>query len=460
MITLLLVIQMMMATDAYVKDFGLRKILQNKLFLPCNTELRMSPFPDASEIAKQQRETYQSLHEYHEGNWRGKAKSFLITDDVMAGILDVKEMSYQTSIGIRRFEEDNDAYGSLQETLSWDDHNNTKITIRETLLSESMDVDSVDSSYSCDLAFQKGDLPSDISGTHSLVKFGIEHCLAVSDYERMRCFLLYGVEDELIRVVICDESKLVTEKNLDDTSIIPDDRMEQLQNTISSSTTKDAKEVEENNVRRVLINLFSLVSGVWLGDGVIRDHSLSHLKKKKNINGFAKWSMGVQKLTTLYTWDYQKSIQERNTFGRCIGAALSSQIPNISVGNVIDTSYSRTKRIQDRMTLIDFELATYVTFVSGSVLIKAPRILSFSHVKDELQPFYTEFAVFQKSDNNNVLRAVQSKRDVNEVISQSKLSSSEIVCSKLTRFYDSSGRLSQGASSFFTRKEIDTRKKN
>lgn len=100
----------------------------------------------------------------------------------------------------------------MKETFEWsesssenEDNTSDFIKIKSIQLAESADVDSVDGSYSIDIPLL--DLPPIISGTNMLVKFGIEHSLAISDNDRARCFLLYGMDDQLSRIVICNERK-------------------------------------------------------------------------------------------------------------------------------------------------------------------------------------------------------------------------------------------------------------
>ena len=44
-------------------------------------------------------------------------------------------------------------------------------------------------------------VPNALIGTEVIVKFGVEHCLAISDNERVKMYALYGMDDYLINVV-------------------------------------------------------------------------------------------------------------------------------------------------------------------------------------------------------------------------------------------------------------------
>ena len=153
-------------------------------------------------------EAIESLTTYHEGSWSGKARSFTVVPDVAAGIVKRKASpEYQVSVKLGLNIKDRDF--SLTETFSWDEN---KISSRSLSLNEcNVDVDSVDASYSLDSSLP--DFPSAISGTDKLCQFVIEHCIAASEERRMRCFLLYGVDQSLQRIVVCEETRIEQDQN-------------------------------------------------------------------------------------------------------------------------------------------------------------------------------------------------------------------------------------------------------
>ena len=106
-------------------------------------------------------EAVESLVNYHEGTWSGKARSFTVVPDVAAGIVKRKKSpDYKVSakIGLNIKERD----FSLTETFSWDED---KISSRTLSLNEcNVDVDSVDASYSLDATLPDFPSGSDLKG--------------------------------------------------------------------------------------------------------------------------------------------------------------------------------------------------------------------------------------------------------------------------------------------------------
>lgn len=392
----------------------------------------------------------------------------------------------------------------MKETFEWsesssenEDNTSDFIKIKSIQLAESADVDSVDGSYSIDIPLL--DLPPIISGTNMLVKFGIEHSLAISDNDRARCFLLYGMDDQLSRIVICNERKLTDyDENIKDSSEVSEmvdsimnrmnlqgdeavdsitnpnissegsisksqDRLSQLQNAISKS---NASIDESCSISRYPINIFALVGGVWLGDTVNHEHARANQKKgfgkaasKKNTSrtktsgltdGFAEWSTGVQKVAMKFQWDYGKVIRQKMSYGNAMGVPISNALPLVSTGEVIlnemmsrgsPLSNTSTKSVNQRMTYIDFDSGAYAACIIGSVFIKAPKTLSFSFKTGKMQNCHTEFAVFQKRDNKSYNASTNNPNDGKP---------SELFCSRQTRIYGGDGRLLQTSSSFFS----------
>jgi hypothetical protein len=178
-----------------------------------------------------------SLADYHEGEWKGRARSFTVTPDVAAGIVQRKlSPEYTVLVNLSSSGSSIDPSTkkatpqaelvtsaiSLSETVSWDD----KLSLRSIPLFTSsgsqqqvysvgdLDVDDVDASYSLDLT-KPTDFPSILSGLSGKngdhtkrIQFVVEHCIAVGEDHRCRCFAIYGEDESLLRVVIADEKRI------------------------------------------------------------------------------------------------------------------------------------------------------------------------------------------------------------------------------------------------------------
>merc|ERR1711862_140284 len=185
-------------------------------------------------------------------------------------------IEYITDINILSSSHDNLSFGKIQETISWKDKNDImKVSIRNIELSKSFDVDSVDSSYSCEfLLNNNGDdtsnIPSILSGIKNKknIKFCIEKCLVTSENDRTRCFLLYDDTYCLFRIVICYETRVIDDNDDDNnkysSSSNDSDAMNQLEQML-----------EQQKLIPYPITIFTLVSGTWLGDIIIRNHQLT-----------------------------------------------------------------------------------------------------------------------------------------------------------------------------------------
>jgi hypothetical protein len=147
-----------------------------------------------------------SLAGYHQGEWKGRARSFTVTQDIAAGVVQRKTSSeYNVCVKLAT---DNIAGGAitLSEVISWDD----KISHRSIPLL-TCDVDDVDASYSLDS--NPTDFPTVLAGTNKVCQFVVEHCIAAGEDRRCRCFAIYGVDDSLIRVVVADEHRIKREND-------------------------------------------------------------------------------------------------------------------------------------------------------------------------------------------------------------------------------------------------------
>lgn len=146
-------------------------------------------------------EAIRSLADFHHGEWQGTANSFSVTADVAAGVVQRKVSSaYNVSVKLGM---DAGRQFSLTETISWDD----RIALRSLPLRGcNLDVDSVDASYSLDSTLP--DFPTGLSGTDKPYQWIIEHCIAAGEDRRARCFAMYGIDQSLTRVVVCNEERL------------------------------------------------------------------------------------------------------------------------------------------------------------------------------------------------------------------------------------------------------------
>jgi len=463
--------------------------------------------PNPEEMKQQKGEALQSLSDFNDGVWSGVATSFSVTSDVAAGITRRKvSKPYKASVSTQ-FGLGGDGL-KIVETLQWESdlknsEGGTCLSTRSIPIGVSTDVDSVDGSYSCDEMIFK--MPSAITGTESLIKFAIEHSLAISDDERMRCFLLYGVESQLVRVMICQERRVKDDgkaNNIAGTTLsdeeeiaadinnlvneiagkisgsgmagglgfgssedseelkggvteesTPEDKLDRLKKSLRSSLEQEDAKSFHNKIIPYQVDMFSLTTGVWLGDAVIRDHkevkssgkgfeTQSRSKAKNFGDGFAEWSLGVQKAAFQFLWDFDESVRHVISWGRSMGARTDDNMPVSSVGVMNDKLMSRRLKPEERMIYIDYDMGKYAGFIVGSVYIKAPRFLTFSETKSDIaSPFFTEVVMFQKRTGPDESPGRNIEFD-----------DTEIFCSRMTRLYTKDGELSQGCTSFFVLK--------
>mmetsp|Transcript_33872 Transcript_33872/g.82108 ORF Transcript_33872/g.82108 Transcript_33872/m.82108 type:complete len:549 (-) Transcript_33872:59-1705(-) len=434
-------------------------------------------------------EAIRSLCDFHEGQWEGTATSFSISPDVAAGIVK-RETSPKFKVAVKLGLDANRQF-SLTETFEWEE----KLSSRSLVLNDcNMDVDSVDASYSLDLSLP--DFPAEITGTDKLNQFAIEHCIAASDDRRTKCFAFYGLDQSLQRIVVTTENRikdtappppsptngaptngapndqltardlLEMESDIDrlvekitgnmegeppssSPTPTPSSPLEQLGKSMSS--TDGAKPLTSHD-----INLLELSSGVWLGDAIIRDmptvpESPAGGRGKGFGSGtptsdtikpaFGSWDVGVQKIAWRWMWNFGEEIRQVVDIGKAMGAGLTKTMTKSLGGNVcVNEGLSRRIPKDQRMVYIDWS-GDMVGFLSGPVSIQVPRYLNFDKVttKDPKKPFFTEFCLYQSTDEGPVEIA-----DVEEA----KLP--EVCCSKLSRVYNYAGQLKQGISSFYT----------
>jgi hypothetical protein len=152
-------------------------------------------------------EAVQSLANFHVGSWRGTAQSFGVSADVAAGILvRRKSPSYTAHMTLT-------SSNTWEEKIEWmlkdDSDTIPEPSVRSiNFAASNMDVDAVDASYSLDVTLP--DLSSTLVGSDQLQQFLVEHCIAVSDNHRSRLLALYSATDQsLLRVVVCEETRMV-----------------------------------------------------------------------------------------------------------------------------------------------------------------------------------------------------------------------------------------------------------
>ena len=460
------------------------------------TKLYQTPsLPSFEELNQQKSEALTSLSSFHDGTWINfnGALSFSITSDVTAGICNkIYSPPYKTTISTRLGIGGSSSSGSsgsnnngevlkLVETLSWDqpnqmdqrrddddsvtqstiitnDNNNTNAIIGNTFfgracpLGNTMDIDSVDGSYSLhsnnyfletndidnnddnnnNIMIDKENktksnnnnissssssssscaLPMAISGIdNKIVTSIVEHCLVTNENERCRCFLLYSKtglygngsnsnddqskqEERLVRVVICDERKVVdVDSNKVDllqlaeeekSSQMGDSRLDQLAAAMGNPT------LQNQIMDRCPVSLMTLSLGPWLGDSVIRDKSYNDLlptsptkssnkgfgtpkkvstSQNQQGGGFAEWVIGVQKVAMEYKWDYGSTVRHCLEFGKSMGIYCENW-PLSSTGTIFEERMSRRLSPEERTVYIDYDMGSYCGFVVGSVYVK------------------------------------------------------------------------------------------
>ena len=444
-------------------------------------------------------EAIESLTTYHEGSWSGKARSFTVVPDVAAGIVKRKASpEYQVSVKLGLNIKDRDF--SLTETFSWDEN---KISSRSLSLNEcNVDVDSVDASYSLDSSLP--DFPSAISGTDKLCQFVIEHCIAASEERRMRCFLLYGVDQSLQRIVVCEETRIEQDQNSvprkteaeNGNQLTARDLLE-MQSDVDhlvdkitgnnkeddkgETTRADSSESESSRLNRLEeslsstdseaqklslhdISLLELSSGVWLGDAIIRDiptvksspmergqgfgTSSREASKSKKIRSFGSWTIGVQKIAFRLMWNFGEEIRQVVDVGKAMGAELVACMSQSLSGTVcVNESLKRRMPKEDRMVYMDWTGDNMVGFLLGSAYIHAPRYLNFNEAATG-KPFFTEFCLYQGTEKILKDKQPLSAEDEEEN------GLPELCCSKISRVYNFEGQLKQGCTSFYTFKRF------
>jgi hypothetical protein len=511
-----------------MSTLGSRKILQIGVLLQgILSDAFLSPIRRSHEplilwssSQEQGVEALRSLVDFHEGRWKGKARSFSVVPDTAAGIVQ-RKTSPEYEISVKFGGKGNRNDYSLTETFSWDEG---KIKPRSLLLSEcNLDVDVVDASYSLDVSLP--DLPSDIVGTDELSQFAIEHCISASEDKRMRCFVLYCMDQKLQRVVVCEETRVVAE----DTSNIQTQLQSASQSPGSQLTVKDLLEMEndvdrlvdkitlnmktgadtsstspkepssksnqgqvqlaaeslfeklgqsmsssDDNSRKLTLHdlsLLELSSGVWLGDAIVRNNpqvpdgtisqrsgsgfgaEASLASSKPTKQGFASWSVGVQKLAWRLMWNFGEEIRQVVDAGKALGDNLAACLMQSTGGSVcVNESLSRRMAKEDRMVYIDWAASNSVGFLVGPVYLYVPRYLNFEQKGSNPKPFYTEFAFCQSTSGDSIRNLPPPNLGSN--MDEESLKFPDLCLSKSSRVYNHEGRLKQGCTSFYTFKRF------
>jgi hypothetical protein len=301
-------------------------------------------------------EALHSLAEFHIGSWYPTSlHSFTVSDDGAAGILHREHWKQQegaTRPYMTQVYLDPASSRKLTEEITLQDAVKCSRTI--DLLESSMDVDTVDGSYSfhsnCRVSPDAA-IPSTLLGLEGPDPvFLIEHCLAVSDLQRTRLWVAYGDQDNngvhqqgelrLLRVAVSYETRetIATrggeelpashEKahNEAQTTVMDllemENDIERLVSKISGSIRIEGQPSQrlepENNqpslLQQVLsggtkhdspplklhaASLLEMSSGIWLGDTVIRELPMAPMEQRSvRKSGFAH-TAGKDRRTTV-----------------------------------------------------------------------------------------------------------------------------------------------------------------
>ncbi len=463
-----------------------------------DTKLYQQPsLPSWEELSQQKSEALRSLSNFHDGKWicdGGAISSDASGNNIMRSA--PFESTISTRIGVAN--RNGDAL-KLVETISWKQNQGKSqnessddkelgcsdmIFGRVSPIGSSLDIDSVDGSYSVhpngvddDSNSSTSVLPQSLSGIETdRVTSIVEHCLVASETERVRCFLVYGKqkmqtegssekgntfdEQRLIRVVISHEHKADEGNKIDDLirDVVGsgDDRLNQLSSAMSGDD-------EMGKMKNYPINMLTLSLGPWLGDAVIRERSFNsllprgkdttnksskgfggppkqtHPKKMGHESGFGEWVLGVQKLAMTFKYDFDSNVRQTLELGKSMGVFIDDW-PKQSSGVIYDDRMSRRIKSEDRSMFIDFNDGGYCGFIFGSVFIKASRFLTPLRQGSQL-PMLTEFAIFQKAESS--------------IIEVNDSNAENVFMSRITRLYDDEGNLKTGCTSFFTLHSMD-----
>ena len=251
-----------------------------------------------------------------------------------------------------------------------------------------------------------------------------------------------------------------------------EDKMERLMKSLENHNKKVVEQefgVSEQSASEMQLNsvgMFGLTSGVWLGDAFIRENFEPSKVKRMSPKGFGKkdgnkssdveedrfaaWSIGVQKVTMHFQWDYGTSISQRFNFGKCMGTATSlSTMANIrSEGLIVVNEARRMKKREEKRVILDFDGGASLAGLIGSSYFRAPRYMTFSRQSQNIrEPYLTEYMTFFQPKSNE--RSSSGTTNLGSI--EADMETPEYYCSRMSRLYDSKdGSLMQGSTGFFS----------
>ena len=171
---------------------------------------------------------------------------------------------------------------------------------------------------------------------------------------------------------------------------------EKVMTTSGEDTGHDEETKEEQKLVRYSPTMFSLSSGVYLGDTFIREpmptsgkeqpRGFGKLKSRRasddnEEDNFANWSLGVQKTTLQFKWDYSSNVVQACTYGKCIGAMnnLKCSALSRSVGSIVIDEGRATKSREERRV---------VGYMDGAYL---SGLIGTSYFRVSTAPFIDNF---------------------------------------------------------------------
>ena len=248
-----------------------------------------------------------------------------------------------------------------------------------------------------------------------------------------------------------------------------EDKMERLMKSLENHNEKvieqgiGASDQSASEMQLYKVGMFGLTSGVWLGDAFIRESIPSKVQQTKGFgkkdenksnddeegeDRFATWSIGVQKLTMKFEWDYGTSIAQKYNYGRCMGTATSlSSMANIkSAGLIVVNEARRMKKREEQRVVFDYDGGNYLSALIGSSYFRAPRYMTFSQ-SIRKEPYLTEYMIFFRPKSSGSSSSPTTTLDSIETDMETI---PEYYCSRMARLYDSkNGSLMQGSTAFF-----------
>ena len=168
--------------------------------------------------------------------------------------------------------------------------------------------------------------------------------------------------------------------------------------TDSGGDTSQLEYNEQQKLVRCTPSMFTLSSGVYLGDTFVREpmptsgkaqpRGFGNLKSRRasddnEEDNFANWSLGVQKTTLQFKWDYSSNVVQACTYGKCIGAMnnLKCSALSRSVGSVVIDEGRATKSREERRV---------VWYMDGAYL---SGLIGTSYFRVSVAPFAKYFLV-------------------------------------------------------------------